>query len=68
MAQNNLVLRLLQSSLSDNITKVCLMILHVDYLKHFRKFFSIVRLFVSLSDLKNVEQKVGFKFEFVSQK
>lgn len=43
------------------------MILYVDYLKHFKNFFSIVRLFVSLPDLKNVEQEVGFKFEFVSQ-
>lgn len=39
------------------------MILYVDYLKHFKNFFSIVRLFVSLPDLKNVEQEVGFKFE-----
>lgn len=43
------------------------MILYVDYLKHFKNFLSIVRLFVSLPDLKNVEQEVGFKFEFVSQ-
>ena len=43
------------------------MILYVDYLKHFKNFFSIVRLFVSLPGLKNVEQEVGFKFEFVSQ-
>lgn len=43
------------------------MILYVDDLKHFKNFFSIVRLFVSLPDLKNVEQEVGFKFKFVSQ-
>ena len=43
------------------------MILYIDYLKHFKNFFSIVRLFVSLPDLKNVEREVGFKFKFVSQ-